>query len=465
MGELSGGMEDVVSNEYLYVDSKDDGTPYCRNLIGRIPSAAPVPKLLRDLPFGHGASVFDLGRQPAFLAQLASTEQGLQSLGETMAATLPVDCPRNTRVQLSTQDDPDLPAFAAKLEDAPLMMCVWGHEPEAASALQKQLEADCSLATERGEVYSMQDLVGAKRFVQCDEQSRVYRRRVGKQVLDALVAGHQLQLPEMLLSSDKKSIYDTMNFNQVRLIPEADDCILCGCDANIGQDALVFHSPQRGSTLMLGTDPDAVGTGETTHESLMMPACDGRTINTGDTEAIREENPMALLGLQHTPETELVDCIKEANQVAPGQALHSAVAVQQLPLCNDYRSFEGIEATYRKCAPLELAMAAPSKTQYEGVYRLRSLATAFPAMQRSNSLLAGRLPCNTVKAVLDFTPPTTSQVLFPNTPEWQRELTSADKSGRPFRYMNENTAVASTDPASGGNTITHYSVDRTEFGV
>lgn len=80
-------------------------------------------------------------------------------------------------------------------------------------------------------------------------------------------------------------------------------------------------------------------------------------------------------------------------------------------------------------------------------------------------LQAASVVIRTVQAVLDFTPSTTSKVLFPNTPEWQRELTSADKSGRPFHYMNETTAVSYTNPDKGENTITHYSVDRTEFEV
>merc|ERR1719160_1433212 len=100
---------DLVS-EFAWSDCNDEGGRYQRNKVTKLQENAAFPVELAEVPWGHGVSLFDLGKQPAFLAELSAScqsEEGaafLNTIADSIAASLPTNAGRNCRVQLGLQD-------------------------------------------------------------------------------------------------------------------------------------------------------------------------------------------------------------------------------------------------------------------------------------------------------------------------------------------------------------------------
>ena len=66
-------------------DTLDDGSPYPRNTHTNVCGSSAVPEELQRMPFGYGASIFDLGQQPAFVRALLGDGGGSEAVAKAMA--------------------------------------------------------------------------------------------------------------------------------------------------------------------------------------------------------------------------------------------------------------------------------------------------------------------------------------------------------------------------------------------
>ena len=142
-----------------------------------------------------------------------------------------------------------------------------------------------------------------------------------------------------------------------------------------------------------------------------------------------------------------------SNHATPNLSPHVSVAAQRLPHENEFVHIDAVESSYCNQSVLD-------KSKYmeaDAMHRIRAIATALPRMQRSNDKLAGSISCETIDDVLLHT--TSATLVFKNTPKWNDALTQADPKRRPYRYMNDNTAVI--DESDGS--ISHYAIPRKEF--
>lgn len=442
----------TMANKDTWIDTNEKGQSYYRNFSCVLQPNESVPNHLRNAPFGLGVSMFDLGKQPELMQSLKSDPCLLQTVSDLIAHALPLDCPRTCRVQLGSQIDDELPALACNIDNSNLSMLVWGHDPDACRTTQVELENCILNGDELEEPFNVLDFANSRVMTTCDEKSRAYRREIAKSATDNLASLPGVCLPDMLVSADKESVYDTLNLNHLQMNVLPNNTFKLSVDMNSGSSAIVFHSLERGSTVFLSED----------ETKFTMPASDGRNVMItnqaefnqialgDDAQALRQsmpdfqsmqlENQMKDTCLDHTDAT-LVSST-------------SAVSVQSLPSINKYTSVDSIEQTYARLKPLELAQRVQ---QCKSVFRLRAIATALPTMQRQNGKLAALVECDTIPKMLAFTTQSKDKIKIPNTPHWQQELINADSAKRPFKFMNNDTAVYDN------NSISHYEIERQLF--
>jgi len=443
-----------MSNSNTWIDTNEHGKSYYRNFSCDLKPDEPVPKHLQHAPFGLGVSMFDLGKQPELIQSLKSDPCLLQTVSDLIACALPADCPRTCRVQLGSQIDDELPALACNIDNSSLSMLVWGHDPDACHTTQAELQNCILNGDELEQPFNMLDFANSRVMITCDERSRAYRRGIAKIATDNLASLPGVCLPDMLVSADKESVYDALNLNQLQLNVMQNNTYKLSVDMNCGSSAIVFHSLERGSSVFLSAD----------ETKLTVPASDGRNImitnqaefnqivltddgtesheSMPDFESMQLENQMKDTCLDHADATLISST--------------SAISVQTLPSVNKFTSVDSIEQTYARLKPLELAQKVHN---CDCVFRLRSIATALPAMQRQNGKLAGLVDCDTIPKMLAFTTQSKDKIKIPNTSHWQQELINADSAKRPFKFMNSDTAVYEND------CISHYEIDRELFNA
>lgn len=441
-----------MSNTHAWIDTNDNGESYFRNFSCDLMPDQPVPKHLQHAPLGLGVSMFDLGKQPKLMQALKSEPDLLQTVSDLLASSLPADCPRSCRLQLGSQIDDELAALACNTDESNVTLLVWGHDPDACDTTQSELRTCILTGEELQEPFNVVDFANTRAMVTCDERSRAYRRRIAKVATDKLAALPGVCLPDMLTSADKESVYDSLNLNHVQLNVMQNNTYHFTVDMNCGSSAVVFHSLERGSTVFLADD-DA---------KLKVPASDGRNVMITDRAAFDE---IKLTGA--TPELDQVmqtfDSMQLDNQMADSCLEHtvsaqaknaSAISVQSVHDVNQYTCVDSIEKTYARLKPLELAHKV---TKCRCLFRLRSIATALPSMQRQNGKLAALIECDTIPKIIAFTGQSNEKIKIPNTAHWQQELINADSAKRPFMFMNSDTAVYQN------NCISHYEIAREMF--
>lgn len=428
-------LKNLESAVQPWGDTLDDGSLFFRNTHTNICGSNAIPESLSNMPFGYGASVFDLGPQAEFVRGLLGQDTGSQLVADAIAAALPVDCPRSVKVQLCTQEHAERPSLDSGPEFANCVLLVWGHHAPSAAALKAQLETSIKTATvcatdgggdeathaDGGVGYTIgeavQDINQLKS--ECNNQSRGFRRQVAGEVLDVLTERFM-----MVISDEKAGIgcrYDTLNFDQVHVIPEQDGTVSCLCDYNVGPDALVFHSPARGCTLFSHEVPSC---------QVVLPGSDGRIVTAADPTVSIPETP----GKMPTSS--------------------AAIAIQCLSNTNNFTSIDGAEGSYLS----QLATLYASNAIGCNAHRLRAIATAFPPVQRQNGKLDGIRACETLSALLGSLSSSCTQIVVPNTDTWRQELTNADPRKRPYLYMNAETALVGDD-----GTTTYFVVDVSNF--
>lgn len=410
-------------------DTLDDGSLYPRNAHTNVCGSSAVPEEWQRVPFGYGASIFDLGQQPAFVRALLGDGGGSEAVAKAMAGALPAGCPRTVRVQLCTQDLPGSASLDSGPEFANCVLLVWGHHAPSAVALQAQLQASIEDAASavaldpRCAAYTVAEAVQAisRPKSECNNSSRRFRRHVADEILRVLEDGFFLT-GGACGQNETVSRYDTINIDQMHTIPEPDGTVTSLCDYNVGPDALVFHSPARGCTLFSHETPSC---------QVVLPGSDGRLASAVD------------LG-----NNTLAEALDSLALTAPS---HASTAVQCMPNVNRFTSIDEAEGSYRR----QLATLYAANASGCNAHCLRAIATAFPQVQRMNGKLDGIRTCDTIETLVSSLSSACTQILIPNTENWRQQLTAADEMTRPYFYMNAETARFGEDGA-----MTHFVVDR-----
>ena len=204
------------------------------------------------------------------------------------------------------------------------------------------------------------------------------------------------------------------------------------CDVTSGSSAVVYHSPRRGTSVVLADDES---------HSLILPASEGRTA--AYSTAMETHKVEDLLLLPQVSES----------RVSEGFGIRTQVRLNE----NDFHNPDECESTYERRAPLRVFQNAAAQCGH--MFKIKTIATALPAVVRGNGLVAGHFDCNSVDKVLKHTNASSSHVVFASSPKWAQALTDHDPQKRPFRYMSEANAVM--HPESGQ--VTHYRIPRSEM--
>lgn len=410
-------------DQWAWQNTLDDGTAYSCNHWSQFSRNDAVSDTIAMLPFGQGASVFDIGRHTAFVDFLldhenngAGTKKRINAVASLLASSLPADCTRSTKIQLCTQDNDSKSSLDSGPRNSNIVLVVWGHDGESTAQLQQSIADKRKLATARGETYSMADIMREKGPLFCNEQSRVYRRHIANTTMKNLVDSFAVGQGGVAPSADTCGVW---HFEHVHLEAEGDD-VVCMCDCNCGIDGIVFHSLNRGSTMFMNQEGS---------NRVVLPASDGRNTSACDDNA-------------HT-----------FRETRHGTA-NAAVAVQKRDHANSFFSVDAAESSYATRRITDYA----SHTHDCKIYQLRAIATALPAVQRQNGKINGNHDCNTIESMLACLSPECETVIVQNSAAWRQELTDADPHQRPYTYMNQDTAVLDED-----GSITHFIIDRPSF--
>jgi hypothetical protein len=432
----------VIEDRYAWVDANDDGRPVARNIVFEMPTTGPVPSAVYNAPFGHGLTVVDLGPQPQFTRRLQDGLDGrdggvsVKAVADALAEMIPVDAPRSCLIHLGAQDDPTASALRNDLHARSILLCVWGSDPECDATATAELQAAMSLATERGGVYTIMDLVSSKQLPSCNEYSRVYRIRLAVAVVDRLQQfGIQVTTP----------VSATNNFDLVHVIPARSGVTTCMIDYNNNDAAAVFHSPEVGCTFYVGTSDGS---------PLTVPASDGRSINVG-----RTDDDCDQLVQCHPPAGHysiLQDELTAAASRAPtsGDDSLTATSVQHLVRTNTFAALESTQSFY---CPYAGASHLSNVKSCNGVFQLRAIATAVPAAVRANGKLMGVVACDTLSDLLSYTMVSEERVIVENSTTWIQQLIAISPGSRVHTFMNERNEVEVK------GIVTHYSIDRAEL--
>ena len=435
----------AVDSKHAWVDTNDDGNAYYRNFTCRLEHTTPIPEFMYNVPYGQGTSLFALGTPAALLEAMQSDVTMVQVVAEQLASALPVDCPKECRIQLCLHQDESVSAIVQKVANSHLTLVVSGHDPVCARDTRAMMMLAKTTHEEEGTVYQAKELLESRALVSCDEESRIYRKSIAKHALDLLQCSYDFSVPDEIMSHDNESVYDTMNFNNVHLAYESSDHFLFGTDFNMGTDACVFHSPQAGCSIFMGDADDT--------KDWRLPASNGRNLNVA-TAATLEKIAENFVGLNLVANLDqfrddVVSCTLR------GAAQCNNVAIQNTQDGNEYTNIDADERTYHKLAPIALAPNAPGCKK---LLSLQALTTSMPAACRPNGKISSVLECNTLPELLAFTTESSDTIRVPNTPHWQQQLTQADACGRPFHFMNEKTAILDEHAR-----VNAYEINRTMF--
>ena len=434
----------AVDSKHVWVDTNDEGKPYYRNLLCRLGPAAPLPEFMYNVPYGQGTSLFALGNPTAFLGAMQSDPTMVQVVAEQLASALPAGCPKECRIQLCLHQDDSVPAITQDIAKSHLTLVVSGHDPECASDTRTMMTLAKTTHEGDGTVYSAKELLESSALVSCDEGSREYRRAIAKHALELLQCSYDFSVPGAIMSHDNESVYDTMNFNNIRLVYEPNDNLVFGTDFHVGTDACVFHSPQAGCSVFMGETSDTV--------AWRVPASNGRNLNIATADGLESITEGSMdLGLAANLDKfrdDVVSCTIKDQKC-------NNVAIQNTPDGNEYTNIDADEHTYHNVAAITFAPSAPGCKK---LLTLQALTTSMPAACRPNGMFASVLECNTLPELLAFTTKSSDTIRVPNTPHWQQQLTKADSHSRPFHFMNEKTAILDENAH-----VNAYEINRTMF--
>ena len=216
---------DLVS-EFAWSDCNNEGGRYQRNKVTKLQENAAFPEELAEVPWGHGVSLFDLGKQSAFRAELSASQQSqdlnavLNTIADSIAASLPANAGRNCRVQLGLQDNPDEPAMHSGSGES-VMLAVWGSDPETEHNSRTHIKNTIKLKDERGELLTAGNLHASRLAIKADAASRLYRRKLAYGALQSLQAGFDITVPAHLESQEEGVIFDSVSCDLVSLRPTA----------------------------------------------------------------------------------------------------------------------------------------------------------------------------------------------------------------------------------------------------
>ena len=388
-------------------DTNDTGTKWMRNNFVKLSANSPIPDEVKVLPFGYGASVYDLGQQSS-LRGINKDEIG--RISKSMANSLPPNCQRNTVVQLGQNVHESTPV--SELNESPsIILTVWACDPDATKRLSDKINSCMDLANERGEEFTLNDLVNLREYKVCFELSRDHRSNIAMQACKAI----GIEPPTEEMDSISNTINDKANFETVRVRADADENSMhVLMDANHpSSGAIVFHSPSRGHTIYESVDRTKHRRG--THAAIV--ASDGRT----------------------------KVCMDNGFVVGP----HVASAA---PTDSNHYAHAGlIESQYRQANSLTcLDLLSHCKAT-----RVRAIATAMPSPVATNGKLYGEQAIDNLSTMVAALHPDSQTVKVPNTPEWRQALCDADPAGLPYTFMNPNTSKIDEKGKA-----THFEIDR-----
>jgi hypothetical protein len=382
----------MIAGVEPWEDTDDAGTKWTRNNFLKLNTNSPISDEIKSLPFGYGASVYNLGQQESMSGM---GKDAIAHMSRSMANALPSNCQRNTIVQLGENVHESTPM--SELAASPsIVLTVWACDHGATKQLSDKINSSMELANERGEEFTLNDLVNLREYKVCFELSRDHRSSIAMGVCEAV----GIQPPSTEMDSMSNTINDKANFETVRIRADADDNSMhVLMDANHpSSGAIIFHSPSRGHTIYESTDRLQHRRG--THQGIV--GSDGRT----------------------------------QAYIQPGSEVGAHVASTMPTDSNHYAHAGLIENQYKEANPLScLNLLSHCKAT-----RVRAIATVMPNAVAMNGKLYGEHSIDNLSAMVGALHPDSQTVKVPNTPEWRQALCDADPSGLPYTFMNPDTS-------------------------
>lgn len=362
--------------------------------MGRADDAVPS-ELLKPHRWGHGVSVFELtgdiaGKVTAVLDSLEEDPTAARSL-------LPFHTPSGNFIQLGRSTDPWTHRSGAE-ECACLL--VWGHSPSAARLAHADIVKKASVDDD----FDMYKLARVQSLQECLPAGTAVRNEMARNVAKKLGL-------TATLTTDIAQYDVAQTSTQV--------VALLGC--NSGNNAVIYHSPERGSTCLFTT-----GDNSQTNTTLC-PASSGRCVDFADRP------------LDHVEGLDI-------DRLTIGRALDIAthdvrgVVTPEDPAHNTFANLEHNAGSYHDSNPLAV-LGSCAGFSYDHMAPITPVVTVVPTPDADSPLnLYGRVKCETLQDLVNYT--TTSSILVPNESAWRDQLLEIDPTANIQTFMGKEASVS-----------------------
>ena len=359
-------------------------------------------ELREDASWGYGCTAVQLQDCSELIRDLRDADPALH---ERLRDAMPLDSAPYTRVQLSLSDPLDTPAFHDERTTSVVLMA-WGHDHLHAHEAVEAIRQRSTACADKLVRFTMSDLADTGLIQACAESG--YAARV--HLLDAVV--EQLRQHYKAFAEAPLQL---LNVNQFKIKPGAGNVYRVAMDANVDSTAVVFHSPERGSTVVYGSD----------RTECAYPASDGSRVSYARDATVAD-------GIEP-----LRDAVARVRSEAHNPGLGGCI-VSHATGTNRHVTVERSEASHADQSLVDILKRAPAGAK---VVRLRALLTVMPGTRSVGDALYSCVPCNTFADLLATVDSDEKELCIPNTAHWREMLINADEQGAPFRLMNGETAT------------------------
>ena len=351
------------------------------------------------------------GRKPALF-----TLTQHETIKKHLADTIPANASDNTMINIGLAAADESAAYDAPQD---VYIIVHGFDECKRSELDANFESH-----KENDDYCTSDFLSEDWKKNCDIASKSMRRKIGKDAAEVVEMCTREHLPE------------SYNFEYCTLTTCSDGKTCINVGQNVGNKALVFHSPKRGLTLFLSDkiNPNSVSTWS---KLIITPSEDGKTeqYNTKEPDQLRK----LIKSVQNSPDQD-------------AKHMHTKLAFGD----NQYVSVLQEESLYKKSMPLQVAPALAAECST--VKGVRTVCCVFNRV--------APIDCQDIPSVIDLLQPNATHCNFENVAYWRDALCQFDPAHRPATLMNSQTeqldhtnkvaywkiqvsALKSLDPAEG----------------
>lgn len=323
-----------------------------------------------------------------------------------------------------------------------LVVAVWSHDLAATARANQAVHTLRMQQNAKQQPLTARQISDVPELKEAEEQARMEQARIADAVAESLTACLQ---PEHGLRFSVGRGLMQVALCSVRISPLG---ICFAFDCNVSPEKCVFHSPMRGSTLVV----------DVARKDLFspLPASDGRCVDFhphGDRLrlALRDAQPM---GYSKDPSGEspfdphcyVADAMEDFVRHKahwPPEAFHfPGTSTAHCPAdWNDFVNIDTDEDSY-EAVPAASMFATLKQTPYVRIFSLRPVCTLFPSSdpQRAQTV-HGTVECTTLEDLMRYTDPRCDTVFVSNTPDGLSMLTQATADCSPAVFMNPETQV------------------------